>query len=196
MMHQHSNRSCFSRPMFFFCRGFLTFGSPHQEVSMGADWSCGRHWGRSMSRHLGWHLRTTMDWLACRVGGVILPTGRRGSCWLPHLGLQWYAILPDDMFHIASLIMTSLSILHRIMIYLFLFFGSEGKLAGLVGVQQFFRIIDFDVNIPVFLEWDGECFSIVQLVGQWLFLPFCWSTILLDASYVSLVGMIVLERVF
>ena len=42
----------------------------------------------------------------------------------------------------------------------------------------------------MFLEWDGECFSIVQLVGRWLFLLFCWSNILLDASHVALVGFI------
>ena len=34
-------------------------------------------------------------------------------------------------------------------------------------------VVDCYVNVLVFFERDGECFSIVQLVGQWLFLLSC-----------------------
>ena len=51
--------------------------------------------------------------------------------------------------------------------------GSNWKRAGLVGVHRLFCVVDYDVNILVFFEWDGECFSVAQLVGQWLFLLLC-----------------------
>ena len=47
----------------------------------------------------------------------------------------------------------------------------------------------------MFFEWDGECFSIVKLVGLWLFLLFCRSNIFVDASHVDLVGFIGLWEV-
>ena len=50
------------------------------------------------------------------------------------------------------------------------FLGSDRKRAGLIGVHSLFCVVDLYVNVLVFFEQDGECFSIVKLVGKWLFL--------------------------